>query len=102
MTKMEKLLDNVVDVSECCIIFSAAKNAEGELFIGTSQEIANSKIGKLLKEENDDFLIEVSKRFAKFAKENINFSLEDCAIDDAVAIINNIIYCCEENNWFNE
>ena len=31
MTKMEKLLDNVVDVSECCIIFSAAKNAEGEL-----------------------------------------------------------------------
>ena len=72
------------------------------MFIGTSQEIANSKIGKLLKEENDDFLIEVSKRFAKFAKENINFSLEDCAIDDAVAIINNIIDCCEENNWFNE
>lgn len=30
MNEMEKLLDNVVDVSECCIIFSAAKNAEGE------------------------------------------------------------------------
>lgn len=31
MKEMEKLLDDVVDVSECCIIFSAAKNAEGEL-----------------------------------------------------------------------
>lgn len=33
------------------------------MFIGTSQEIANSKIGKLLKEENDDFLIEVNNWF---------------------------------------
>lgn len=31
MKEMKKLLDDVVDVSECCIIFSAAKNAEGEL-----------------------------------------------------------------------
>lgn len=31
MTEMEKLLDNVADVSECCIILSAAKNTEGEL-----------------------------------------------------------------------
>ena len=67
-----------------------------------SEEIAHSKIGKMLKEENSDILLEVSKRFAKYATEEMEFDTETSETQDTQDIINNIINCCEENNWFRE
>lgn len=45
MNEMEKLLDDVVNVSECCIIFSTAKNAEGvnveDIIVKIEEEVEN-------------------------------------------------------------
>ena len=70
------------------------------IFVCMSEEIAHSKIGKMLKEENSGILIEVSKRFAKYATEEMEFDTETSETQDTQNIINDIINCCEENNWF--
>ena len=72
------------------------------MFVCISEEIAHSKIGKMLKEENRDVLLEVSKRFAKYATEEMEFDIEIGETQDTQNIINDIINCCEENNWFRE
>ncbi|MCT7397751.1 hypothetical protein N5B56_01450 [Eubacterium sp. LFL-14] len=72
------------------------------IFVCMSEEIAHSKIGKMLKEENSGILIEVSKRFAKYATEEMEFDTETSETQDTQNIINDIINCCEENNWFRE
>ena len=72
------------------------------MFVCMSEEITRSKIGKMLKEGNDDILLEVSKRFAKYATEGMEFDVETGDTQDTQTIINDIINCCEENNWFKE
>lgn len=65
-----------------------------------SEDIMRTYIGKALINDNQDILLEVSKRFAKYAKENINIDLDNGEIQSVQNILNAIINCCEENNWF--
>lgn len=65
-----------------------------------SEELTRSSIGKELANDNPDILLEVSKRFAKYAKENIGVDLGSGEIQDIQNILNAIIDCCEENHWF--
>lgn len=65
-----------------------------------SEELVILDIGKELINDNADILLEVSKRFAKYAKETINVDLETGTIQDIQNVLNAIIDCCEENNWF--
>ena len=65
-----------------------------------SEEITRTNIGKALINDNPDILLEVSKRFAKYAKENISIDLDNRDIQNVQNILNAIIYCCDEHNWF--
>lgn len=65
-----------------------------------SEDIMRNQIGKELINDNQNILLEVSKRFAKYAEENINIDLDVGEIQNVQNILNDIINCCEENNWF--
>ena len=65
-----------------------------------SEDIMRNSIGKELINNNQSILLEVSKRFAKCAKENINIDLDNGEVQYLQIILNAIIDCCEENNWF--
>ena len=51
---------------------------------------------------NDDekLLLEISKRFAKHAKDTMSFDVENGTVQDFQNLIEKIIECCEENDWF--
>lgn len=59
-----------------------------------------TQIGKELINDNQNVLLEVSKRFAKYAKETINTDLDNGEVQNLQNILNAVINCCEENNWF--
>lgn len=69
-------------------------------YLCISEEIARSKIGKRLLDGDESILIEISKRFAKYAKEEMNIDLDNGDTQNCQNILNAIIDCCEENNWF--
>ena len=67
-----------------------------------AENISKSDIGRSLKNEDDsELLLEVSKRFAKYAKVESEFDADIGEVQDFQQIIDNIIECCEEHNWFN-
>jgi hypothetical protein len=53
-------------------------------------------------EYENKLLLEVSKRFSKYAEDYISFDCEIGEVQDFHFIIDKIIECCEENNWFQE
>lgn len=65
-----------------------------------SEDIVRTYIGKELINDNQSILLEVAKRFAKYARENMNIDLDNGEIQNVQNILNAIIDCCEENNWF--
>lgn len=65
-----------------------------------SEDIMRNPIGKELINNNQSILLEVSKRFVKCAKENMNIDLDNGEVQNLQNILNAIIDCCEENNWF--
>lgn len=65
-----------------------------------SEDIMRNQIGKELINDNQSVLLEVSKRFAKYARENMNIDLDNGDVQNLQNILNAIIDCCEENNWF--
>lgn len=65
-----------------------------------SEELVRLDIGKELINDDQNILLEVSKRFAKYARENINIDLDNGEVQNLQNILNAIIDCCEENNWF--
>ena len=65
-----------------------------------SEYISKTKIAKELENDNKEILLEVSKRFAKYTKENLEIDLANGEVQTAMNILNDIISCCEENNWF--
>ena len=62
-------------------------------------EIKGSICRDVLNDDND-LLFEVSKRFAKHAKDTMGFDVENSEVQDFQNLIEKIIECCEENNWF--
>lgn len=66
-----------------------------------AEEIAHSSICRDLKNETDeDLLIEISKRFAKYTKNVMSFDADVGEVQDFQSIICQIVDCCEENDWF--
>lgn len=49
---------------------------------------------------DEELLLEVSKRFAKYAKDQIGFDVENGEVQDFQNLIEKIIKCCEDNDWF--
>lgn len=50
--------------------------------------------------DDEELLLEVSKRFAKHAKDTMSFDVENGTVQDFQNLIEKIIECCEENDWF--
>lgn len=66
-----------------------------------AEEIAHSGLGEELINYNDDeLLLEVSKRYAKYAQTEVNFSVENSATQDFQSLISKIVACCDEHDWF--
>lgn len=65
-----------------------------------SEDIMRNQIEKELINDNQSVLLEVSKRFAKYARENMNIDLDNGDVQNLQNILNAIVDCCEENNWF--
>lgn len=79
-----------------------ARGAE-QMIIGLcmAEEIAHSGLGEELINYNDDeLLLEVSKRYAKYAQTETDFSIENSATQDFQSLINKIVVCCDEHDWF--
>ena len=51
-------------------------------------------------DNDEELLLEVSKRFAKHAKDTMGFDIESGEVQDFQHLIEKIIECCEENDWF--
>lgn len=49
---------------------------------------------------DDELLIEIAKRYAKYAKFECTIDLDNSDIQDSQNIINTIVECCEEHKWF--
>lgn len=66
-----------------------------------AEEISTSDIGKKFKCGADDkLLVEIAKRYAKYVRNECSVDLENAATQDCQNIINDVVVCCEENNWF--
>lgn len=65
--------------------------------------ITTSNIGKSLANiEDKELLLEISKRFAKYAKDQMSFNVENGEVQNFQNIISKIVDCCEEHDWFEE
>lgn len=68
-----------------------------------SEEISKSDIGKdLINDDEIELLFAISKSFAKYAKDQMDFDVENSDVQNFQNIIEKIVRCCEENNWFIE
>ena len=65
-------------------------------------EEAKGEIQRSILNGNDELLLEVAKRFAKVAKDEIAFNVESGEVQDFQNLIERIIECCDENDWFME
>ena len=69
--------------------------------IRMAEEISHSNIGnELLNRHDDDLLLEISKKYAKYAKDTCFFDAEVGEVQDFQNIICMIFECCEKHNWF--
>lgn len=67
----------------------------------TAEEISHSDIGQdLINDGEIELLLEISKRFAKYAKDQMSFDADNGDVQNFQNIIEKIVECCEENNWF--
>ena len=58
--------------------------------------IVKSDIAKEIMNGNNDVLLEISKRFSKYAKENMNIDLDNGDVQNTQNILNVILECCDE------
>lgn len=69
-----------------------------------AEEIAKSDVGRVLSNEFDprhnELLLEISKRFSKYAKDQQSFDTDIGEVQDFQHIISLIVACCDENGWF--
>lgn len=66
-----------------------------------SEETTKSEFGEMFRNGIDnELLIELSKRYAKYVKNESYIDLDNGDVQTCQDIINEIVSCCEENNWF--
>lgn len=69
--------------------------------ICTAEDITKDEIGRtLLNHKDEELLLEISKRYAKYAKDYSFFDVDNAEVQEFQSIISDIVICCEENNWF--
>lgn len=67
-----------------------------------AEEIIHSDLGEELVnfDDDDELLLEVSKRYAKYAQDEANFNVENRATQEFQSLISKIVNCCDEHDWF--
>lgn len=66
-----------------------------------SEDISSNKISKeIVNEDNEQLLLEVAKRFAKYINDEMRVDLNNGAVQDCCEVINTLVEKCDENNWF--
>lgn len=66
-----------------------------------AEEITKTDIGRELRNGIDnELLLEISRRYAKHVKNNCTIDIDTGETQECQDIINEIIECCEEHNWF--
>lgn len=93
------------------LTYFAKQCEKGEYYMLTgccfADEITHTEIGRMLSSESfaddqEELLLEVSKRYAKRCREQSSFNVENAEVQDFQSIIAKIVNCCEEHNWFEE
>lgn len=54
----------------------------------------------LLNRNNDELLLEISKRYAKYAQDEFPFAVECGEVQDFQDLISRIVNICDEHDWF--
>lgn len=67
-----------------------------------AEENIHDDICERILKGDEELLIEISKRFAKHTQDENVFYSNSHALQDFEKVINTIIECCEENDWFNK
>ena len=66
-----------------------------------AEEITKSDMGRKLKSGMDEnLLMEIAKRYAKYVRNECSVDLDNGETQTCQDIINDVLSCCEENNWF--
>ena len=73
-----------------------------------SDEISHMEISKNVRNmdeqsgEDQKLLFEIAKQFAKYCEVEMYVDLENGNVQELCGIINRVVDCCEENDWFRE
>lgn len=73
--------------------------------ICTTEEIYHSAIGQEFLDRigmDEKLLLGISKRFAKYAQDDLGVDVDTCEVQLVQNMINLIIDCCDKYNWFRE
>ena len=65
-----------------------------------AEGISKSNIRQDLINDDAELLLEVSKRFAKYENDQMSFDVQNGDVQDFQTIIEKIVICCEDNDWF--
>lgn len=66
-----------------------------------AEEISKDDIGQdIINSDDEELLLEISRRYAKYTKDQMAFDTETGDVQNFQRIIESIVECCEENNWF--
>lgn len=69
-----------------------------------SAELVHSDLGRKMAndfvEDNEELILEISKRFAKYANDEIAPEIEGGELQDFCRIISRLVDCCNEHDWF--
>lgn len=67
-----------------------------------AEEIAQTQLCRsILNGYDDELLLEISKQYAKYAKDEIAFNVECGEVQDFQNLIWRIVNICDEHDWFN-
>lgn len=70
-----------------------------------SEEVAHTELGMKLRnnfDDNAELILEVAKRFAKVVNDRMVPDTDVGSVQEFCDIIQVLVDCCEENNWFEE
>ena len=65
-----------------------------------ANEIKGDISRDILNNYDGELLLEVSKRFARYARDTMGFDVDTGEVQDFQKLVDKIIGCCEENDWF--
>lgn len=58
------------------------------------------KISNGFLEDNEELILEISRRYAKYPNDEIVPEVEGASIQDFCRIIKILVDCCDEHDWF--